>query len=188
MCSRAGSDVLISNALPFEINRFTLQGTITRASTLTHVVITGRPRHERRAYPLISTVLSFTSSPRLRPTTGGSGQQRARGVVPFAVRDVKLAVHGDDAMMPRRSITKAAEDRGSAVIRDGHRERFGVAELCRQGASRSPRSQTTARRDDFSVHPTSGIAVVPKYVDPPRGWTQGRLIPSGPGHYCGERW
>jgi hypothetical protein len=36
-----------------------LQGIMSATSTLTHVVITGRARPQRRSYPLISSVNSF---------------------------------------------------------------------------------------------------------------------------------
>ena len=54
-----GPDPLTSNALPFEIDHFTLQGNVTPATTLTHVVVVGRPRPQRRAYPLMLSVASF---------------------------------------------------------------------------------------------------------------------------------
>jgi Peptidase family M23 len=54
-----GPDVLTSNALPFEIDRYTLEGIMSATSTLTHVVITGRARPQRRSYPLVSSVNSF---------------------------------------------------------------------------------------------------------------------------------
>jgi len=49
----------LSNSLPFEIDNFTLEGNATPATTLTHVVIVGRSRLQRRAYPLIMSVGSF---------------------------------------------------------------------------------------------------------------------------------
>ena len=49
----------LSNSLPFEIDSFTLEGNATPASTLTHVVIVGRSRPQRRAYPLVDSVSSF---------------------------------------------------------------------------------------------------------------------------------
>jgi len=54
-----GPDALTSNALPFEIDHFTLEGNATPASTLTHVVIVGPSRPQRRAYPLVDSVCSF---------------------------------------------------------------------------------------------------------------------------------
>ncbi len=54
-----GSDILTSNSLPFEIDRFTLQGTTSPASTPTHIVIAGPVRPQRRAEPLVDSVFSF---------------------------------------------------------------------------------------------------------------------------------
>ena len=54
-----GPDVLTSNAVPFEIDHFTLEGTATPATTLTHVVIAGPSGPQRRAYPLVDSVCSF---------------------------------------------------------------------------------------------------------------------------------
>ena len=54
-----GPDVLTSNALPFEIDRFTLEGNLTPATTLTNVVIAGPSRPQRRAEPLVPSVCSF---------------------------------------------------------------------------------------------------------------------------------
>ena len=54
-----GPDALTSNALPFEIDHFILEGNATEATTLTHVVIEGPSSPQRRAYPLINSVSSF---------------------------------------------------------------------------------------------------------------------------------
>ena len=54
-----GPDVLTSNAVPFEIDHFTLEGKATGASTLTHIVIAGPSGPRRRAYPLIESMCSF---------------------------------------------------------------------------------------------------------------------------------
>ena len=54
-----GPDLLTSNALPFEIDRYTLEGTVSPDSTLTRVHITPVSRPERRSYPLFSSVTAF---------------------------------------------------------------------------------------------------------------------------------
>jgi hypothetical protein len=60
-----GPRPLTSNSLPFEINRYTLQGSLGPASTPTHLIIGGPSGPRRRSYPLIGSVFTFAG-----PTTG----------------------------------------------------------------------------------------------------------------------
>jgi hypothetical protein len=54
--------------VPFMIDRFRLEGVAERAPTPPRVRVTGPPRMERRAFPLIRSVATFT--PRTPRTTG----------------------------------------------------------------------------------------------------------------------
>ena len=56
-----GPNPFMSNALPFEIDQFTLQGNISAASTPTHLITFGRLAAQRRAYPLVYSVSSFAA-------------------------------------------------------------------------------------------------------------------------------
>jgi hypothetical protein len=58
-----GPKIVSSNSLPFEIDNFTLQGTISPTATATHIVIAGPKRKMRKSYPLIRSVLAFSPSP-----------------------------------------------------------------------------------------------------------------------------
>ena len=57
-----------SRSVPFVIDRFRLEGTGERAPTPPRVRVTGPPRMERRSFPLIRSVATFT--PRTPRTTG----------------------------------------------------------------------------------------------------------------------
>jgi hypothetical protein len=57
-----GPDLLTSNALPFEIDHYTVQG-ISPASTPTHIVLVGHRHQERRSYPLVPAVSAFATNP-----------------------------------------------------------------------------------------------------------------------------
>ncbi len=54
-----GPSPVTSNSLPFEIDHFTLEGTVSSDSTPTHIIIDGSPRQARRAHPLIESIVAF---------------------------------------------------------------------------------------------------------------------------------
>ncbi|MFZ0091248.1 MAG: M23 family metallopeptidase [Solirubrobacteraceae bacterium] len=54
-----GPDPLTSNSLPFEVDRFTLEGNVAPASTPTHIIIEGPAGPRRRAEPLVDSVCAF---------------------------------------------------------------------------------------------------------------------------------
>jgi len=54
-----GPNLLTSNALPFEIDHYTQEGTLAPDSTLTHLHIFAAPRSERRSYPLLNSIAEF---------------------------------------------------------------------------------------------------------------------------------
>jgi murein DD-endopeptidase MepM/ murein hydrolase activator NlpD len=63
----------LSQSEPFEIDRYTLEGTAGPETTPTHVSIIGPRRHERRSHPLITSVTTLLP-PRPGPTlTAGLG-------------------------------------------------------------------------------------------------------------------
>jgi hypothetical protein len=62
-----GPRPLASNSLPFEIDDYTLQGSVSPASTPTHLVIGGPSGPQQRSYPLIGSVFAFPAVP---PLTG----------------------------------------------------------------------------------------------------------------------
>ena len=49
----------LSKSEPFEIDRFTLQGTVSATADPTKVTVTGPPHRERRSLPLIYSVISL---------------------------------------------------------------------------------------------------------------------------------
>lgn len=49
---------LLSESLPFEIDRYTLQGTIQAVPDTSKVVVVGRSRRERRSHPLMNSVIT----------------------------------------------------------------------------------------------------------------------------------
>jgi hypothetical protein len=55
-------DLLTSNSLPFEIDHYTVEGNLSPASTPTRIVVSGRPRQQRRTYPLVPAVSAFATN------------------------------------------------------------------------------------------------------------------------------
>ena len=51
---------LLSESLPFEIDRYTLQGTVSPDSVAPNFVIAGPSRRERRSLPLMNSVITVT--------------------------------------------------------------------------------------------------------------------------------
>jgi hypothetical protein len=54
-----GPRPLSSNSLPYEIDRYTLQGSLDPATMPTHIIIGGSSGPRRRSYPLIGSVFTF---------------------------------------------------------------------------------------------------------------------------------
>ena len=54
-----GPDILTSNSLPFEVDRYRFLGVAGADSTPTAVTIAGTPRNERRSYPLMPTIATY---------------------------------------------------------------------------------------------------------------------------------
>jgi murein DD-endopeptidase MepM/ murein hydrolase activator NlpD len=52
----------LSQSEPFEIDRYTLEGTVGPQPTPTHIRIVGPRRHERRSHPLITSVITLSPS------------------------------------------------------------------------------------------------------------------------------
>ena len=54
---------LLSGSLPFEIDRFTLEGTVSPASVPPNVIVAGTPHPERRSHPLQYSIAAFSPGP-----------------------------------------------------------------------------------------------------------------------------
>jgi hypothetical protein len=55
-----GRDPLTSTSLPFEIDRFRLEGTAAAGQTPGEVTVTGKPHDERRSHPLVTSVTDYS--------------------------------------------------------------------------------------------------------------------------------
>jgi hypothetical protein len=55
-----GPDALTSTSLPFEIDRFRLEGMAAAGQTPGETPVTGEPREERRSHPLVTSVSGYS--------------------------------------------------------------------------------------------------------------------------------
>jgi murein DD-endopeptidase MepM/ murein hydrolase activator NlpD len=63
----------LSQSEPFEIDRYTLEGSAGPETTPTRVSVVGPRRHERRSHPLISSVATLLAPQRPRHVTSTAG-------------------------------------------------------------------------------------------------------------------
>jgi hypothetical protein len=55
-----GPDTLTSTSLPFEVDRFRLEGTAATGETPGDITVTGKARDERRSHPLVTSVSDYS--------------------------------------------------------------------------------------------------------------------------------